>query len=326
MVVNGSVIFAGTFGSGIYSSDNSGASWTEINSNLTTLNVYSLAVSGNSIFASTFSGVFRSTDNGANWTSINTGLTDLRAWSLAVSGSSIFVGTSGGIYRSDNSGTSWTSVNTGLPSQKIWHLAVSGSYIFACIFGEVYRSTDKGTSWTSINPGFPNMHMQSFAVSGSTIFFGTEYDGVLRSTDNGTSWTAVNTGLTNINVSSLLVYGSYIFAGTQGSSVFRRPLSEIVGVVEKPVFKLSLQNNFKVLFSGLASKKVNIQFSLARPEQVSFILYGLYGNAIASTDTRKFSSGAHTVSINIPTLAAGCYAVSMNAGKSCYTNSITILK
>jgi photosystem II stability/assembly factor-like uncharacterized protein len=56
--------------------------------------VTSFAVSGNAVFAGTFTGVFMTKDDGATWSSINQGLSDTAVVSLAVQGSFLFAGTS----------------------------------------------------------------------------------------------------------------------------------------------------------------------------------------------------------------------------------------
>ena len=57
--MSGSNIFAGTYDDGVFLSTNNGTSWTAVNSGLTDLDVYSLAVSGSTIFAGTDSGLWR---------------------------------------------------------------------------------------------------------------------------------------------------------------------------------------------------------------------------------------------------------------------------
>jgi hypothetical protein len=55
---------------------------------------------GSNLFAGTSGGVFLSTDHGKSWTPVNTGLTDIYVWSLAVSGTYLFAGAEcGGIWR-----------------------------------------------------------------------------------------------------------------------------------------------------------------------------------------------------------------------------------
>ena len=59
--------------------------------------IYSLAISGNNIFAGGYiGGIFLSTDNGNSWAEKNTGLTITSIRSLAISGNNIFAGTRGG--------------------------------------------------------------------------------------------------------------------------------------------------------------------------------------------------------------------------------------
>src|SRR5262245_49489058 len=83
-------------------------------------------VSGTNLFVGTYGGVFISTNNGASWTSVNTSLTSLVVTSLAISGTNLFAGTYyGGVYLSTNNGTSWTAVNNGLTTSSVHSLAVN---------------------------------------------------------------------------------------------------------------------------------------------------------------------------------------------------------
>jgi hypothetical protein len=78
----------------------------------------SLEVTGNNLFAGTDGGgVFRSTDNGSS--SAQTGLTNVQVKSLAVSGNMLFAGSGfctikggcgGEVYRSANNGIDWLSL------------------------------------------------------------------------------------------------------------------------------------------------------------------------------------------------------------------------
>ena len=74
MGVSGTNLFAGTYRGGVFLSTNNGTNWFAVNTGLTDVNVFSLIVSGTSIFAGTPSGVFRSTNNGTNWIDVTNGL------------------------------------------------------------------------------------------------------------------------------------------------------------------------------------------------------------------------------------------------------------
>jgi hypothetical protein len=101
LAVKGDSLFAGTNGSGVFRSTDSGASWTAVNTGLTNNTIYALVVNSNDLFAGTNgSGVFRSTDNGTNWAAFNTGLTDLNIRSFAVGVGYLFAGTNtSGVWR-----------------------------------------------------------------------------------------------------------------------------------------------------------------------------------------------------------------------------------
>jgi len=94
-IVEGTII-AGTHGGGIFITNGTGWSGTDL-----TYQVGALAVDSLNVFAGTTSkGVFLSRNNGKNWSAVNTGLTSLETTALAVSGSYIFAGTQpGGIWR-----------------------------------------------------------------------------------------------------------------------------------------------------------------------------------------------------------------------------------
>jgi len=242
LATNGSNLYAGTYGGGVFLSTNNGTTWSAINNGLSSLNIYSLKVSGTNIYAGTGgAGVFLSTNNGANWTAINNGLTNLNIMSIEVCGTNIFAGTyEGGIYTSANNGTSWSVVNTGLTNTTVRCLAVNGANIYAGTDGGVFLSSNNGVSWSVVNTGLTNISIFSIAISGTNIFAGTG-NGVFLSSNNGANWTPVNTGLQNTWVISIVSSGSDLIAGT-ANGIF-----------------LSANNggNWTAVNSGLSNKTIN---------------------------------------------------------------------
>ncbi|MCX6162085.1 MAG: T9SS type A sorting domain-containing protein [Ignavibacteriae bacterium] len=98
----------------------------------------------------------------------------------------------------------------------------------------VYRSSNNGTNWTQT--ALSNQIVRSLAVSGNNIFSGADYyfsnpRGVSLSTNTGTNWITKNQGFNSIpGINALLITNNYIFAGTTWQSVWRRSLSEIIGI------------------------------------------------------------------------------------------------
>jgi len=104
-------IFAGTSGSGIFKSTDLGVSWTQMNTNLGSLYINTIAINTSDvIYAGTTNGIYTSTDNGSHWVSNNSGLTntDIRSIAFDPSSTNVFAGA----YKSDGTGGIWQSVAT----------------------------------------------------------------------------------------------------------------------------------------------------------------------------------------------------------------------
>jgi len=197
--------------SGVYISTNNGVSWS-----LTSLNNQSgnvLLINGNNIYAGTFHGVFKSTNNGQNWTQI--GLSNRSVWALTIHGNNIFAGTDfgHGVYRSTNNGLNWTQTSLG-DTNFISSLVMSGNNIFAgdWVTNSVFLSSDTGNTWTQISLGGTSTEVVlSLAVHGNYMFAGTNNGGVFRSSNGGFNW--MQMGLNNRGITSFTIKDNYIFAG-----------------------------------------------------------------------------------------------------------------
>ena len=234
------------------------AQWAQVSSGMGNLTVYSLAYSGNNLFAGTVNnGVFLSTNNGANWT--QTSLNNKTIYSLTANGVNVFAGTdnTGGLYMSTNNGTNWTQ--TQLNNLFINSLAVSGNNVFAATdVNGVYYSTNNGTNWTqsSLN----NQNILSVAVNGNNVYAGiyNPANGVYLSTNNGANFT--QTSLNNQWVKSLVISGNTVYAGTQTNGVFvsRNNGSNWNQTVLNNRSVLALEKNGVNIFAGTLSNGVYI--------------------------------------------------------------------
>jgi hypothetical protein len=231
----GADIFAASYGGGVFVSTNNGANWSAANSGLTNLNAYAFTSIGSNLFVGTYGGgVFISTNNGTNWTSVNSGITNLNVTALLVNGTDIYAGTwNGGVFKSTNNGTSWTAVNTGLTtnsSKQIASLIASVPNILAGTTEGVYLSSNNGGNWTKITSGISGTWISDLTSSGTNVFAGTREASVYLSVNNGFNWTKISDGFTtSADVYGLAASSTELYAGTFGSSVWKRPLSEIIG-------------------------------------------------------------------------------------------------
>lgn len=231
VAVNGSTLLAGTDGSGIFRSVDSGASWIHD----TTLNKFSaggatrvsaLAVSGTNIFAGTVGGVYRSINNGVTWTAVNNGLTSKQisnSGSFAFIGKNIFVATYTYIYRTPDSGNTWTAVTSFSSGGAVNCLFAFGNSLFAGGDANegIHRSSDDGDTWIKVNKGIPaQAYVRRLAAIDTNLFASTD-KGVFRSSNNGTSWSGINKGFADSTVIlPLISNGKNLFAGTQKGDLY----------------------------------------------------------------------------------------------------------
>ena len=114
------------------------------------------------------------------------------------------------------------------------------------------------------------------------------------------SWIQVNAGLTNPFIKSLIISGNNIFAGTEGSGVWKRPLSEILGVNET-------ENKIGVTISpNPATEKVIL--TGARMEQIE--IFDQKGRRI-----RTVKSNAELVVFDVSSLSPGIYFLNITTEK-----------
>ncbi len=317
LAVGGIYIFAGKVGGyypfGVYRSANNGGNW--IQSGLSDNFIYSLAVNGDNIFAGTmFSGVYKSTNNGNNW--IQAGLNFESVSSLAANASNTYAGTYGdGVYKSTDNGTTWTQ--TSLNNRSISSLAVNGNNIFAgCdnypdMYG-VYRSTDNGITWTQTT--LNNQVVYSLAVIGINVFAGTSNaTGFYVSTNNGANWLQRNEGLSNLPVKALCISNNYIFAGTVNNGVYRRPLSEIIGVIpisnEVPV-AFSLEQNYPNPFNPVTK----IRFQIPKSGFVNVKVYDVLGMVVTTLVNEQMQPGTYEAEWDGSNYPSGVYLYKLTAG------------
>jgi photosystem II stability/assembly factor-like uncharacterized protein len=291
IATSGNYVFAGTESNGVYRSTDNGTSFSQAANFGTYSGEVVLVISGSNIFAGMWymagGAVYLSTNNGTNWaltSQINSAVK-----CLAINGGYLFAGTmDGGVYLSTNNGTTFTQ--TSLNNQEVRSLAVIGSNVFAGTNPNgVYLSTNNGSTWaqTPLNSG----RINSLIVWGTNIFAGTNDGNIYQSTNNGADWITRNEGLPTmyIGINSLLIANNYMFAGTQSYSVYRRPLSELIGIrkisTEVPS-GFSLSQNYPNPFNPVTKIKFEIPLSPLSERGVGgFVtlkIYNLLGRQVAS--------------------------------------------
>jgi photosystem II stability/assembly factor-like uncharacterized protein len=235
---NGSILYGGAGGKGVYRSTDRGLSWqaTGLSSGI----VYSLAVHPTNpqiVYAATYgSGVLRTKNGGASWAPRNAGLQgDLWLNSLDIDpsdGQTLYVGTSNsGVYKTTTGGASWVPRNTGLGSLTVRSVTIdptSPEIVYAGTAGKgIYKTTDWGANWTAANSGMTSASVWNIVVDptdNSIVYAATANESVFKSTDGGSTWTQSSAGLDNVAVYGLVMDPrdhETLYAGLSGEGVYR---------------------------------------------------------------------------------------------------------
>lgn len=225
-------MYAGTFGGGVYKTENGGATWQSASWGLIDGYIQSLAIDPKTpatVYAGMYTyGVYKTTDGGATWSPTGPGLNhDAIVYDLQVdplNPNNVYAGTrsknpvleppwGGGVFKSTNGGETWTEQNNGLIEDWVYSLAIdptNPSIIYAALHTQgISKSTDGAATWTTINSGLDDTSGRSVVIdplNPQNVYFATwHYGQVFKSTNGGTSWQAARNGLPGIKVYKLFV-------------------------------------------------------------------------------------------------------------------------
>ncbi len=225
--VNPNVMYAGSWGAGVFRSTDGGNVWVAYNQGLKNLNIDSLAIDPvrpNVLYAGTHAGgVYKSVDSGASWSAANTGIqADAIVYSLAVNPANpnlVLAGTRdykiptppwhGVMYRSFDGGANWSPVlqNVGGSGAQDWIYSIAmdpnaPATMFAASHEHgPFRSDDNGATWTPIGAGSVDGSGRGVAVDPrparqGTLYYGVWHRlGVYKSTNRGNTWALASDGL-----------------------------------------------------------------------------------------------------------------------------------
>jgi photosystem II stability/assembly factor-like uncharacterized protein len=307
--------------SNVYRSTNNGFNWT-LTAPLSAADGLSyIAMDGSVVYVGTYNyGIRRSTDNGASWYVLPgiTGSID----PIAAAGNNIFaVKNYSTLYRSTNNGNNWQP--TTFTSPYIIALAIDGNRIYAgTVDSGMYISTNNGNTWqrSELN----NRSIKCIELYGKNVFAGT-FSGFYTSSNNGTTWAAKSEGLTNPFINALLIKGNYIYAATYGAGVYKRPLSELMGIyiisTEVPA-KYDLSQNYPNPFNPTT----NIKFSIPVSGYTTLNVYDPGGKLISTLVNSELNAGTYEADFDGSNIASGIYFYTLSSGNYIKTNKMILVK
>jgi photosystem II stability/assembly factor-like uncharacterized protein len=150
VAINGNILYAGALSGfnngkilpgGVFISSDNGVSWSPTSLFGNNIDVYTVVVDKETIFASGYPAVYRSKDNGKSWDQINSGLPLKEISPILVINDTLYAAPLyyGGVsdaepklYASPNNGDNWFAIESGFPRQQVVAtLAFNEKYIFA---------------------------------------------------------------------------------------------------------------------------------------------------------------------------------------------------
>jgi photosystem II stability/assembly factor-like uncharacterized protein len=206
------IVYIGTFPTGIYKTEDGGATWREKNVGFTNDGIFYITFRPGEpdiIYAGTYNGVNRSTDGGEHWRRLDEGwpgeqwVFDIAfdprdadvMYACSLNGQNKGTGVDGfhgTVMKSTNAGELWTEIITGLPDQQLYSVEVdplTPDTVYLAGEQGVYRSTDAGQSWVNWSEGLlnpmashPNNVTKPLDISkdGRYLFFGSDGSGLFR--------------------------------------------------------------------------------------------------------------------------------------------------
>lgn len=148
---------------------------------------------------------------------------------------------------------------------------------------------------------------------GNSIFAGTFLNGFFVSNDNGISWTQRNENFPTGRIpTAIIVLNNYIFVATDGSGVYRRPISELVGI--KPITSeipetFSLSQNYPNPFNPTTKIRFDVKTPLSGMggTWISLKIYDILSREVATLVNEHLKPGSYEVEWNGTNYSSGVY-------------------
>jgi photosystem II stability/assembly factor-like uncharacterized protein len=137
--------------------------------------------------------IYTSTDSGASWTARTAaGSRSWRGMSSSSDGTKLAATVDGGrIYTSIDSGVNWTEQTATNRNYRVITSSADGTKLAAVVWSDyIYTSTDSGVNWTRQTAAGSRLWLSITSSSDGTKLAAVDYGGyIYTSTDSGASWT-----------------------------------------------------------------------------------------------------------------------------------------
>lgn len=200
--LNSTTIYVGCDG-GVFRTQNSGLSWSDLSNGLHIGQSYRIGQSANNATWLLTGRQDNGTDrlNGTTWSRVIGG--DGMECFIDRTNNNIMYGELyyGDFRRSINGGSSWSSIQSGLSGSAAWVTPwqqdpISANTLWAG-YSQIFKSTNQGNSWTQMGTinGTGTFRAIKVAPSNNQVIYASRTTSIYKSTDGGNTWTSISAGL-----------------------------------------------------------------------------------------------------------------------------------
>lgn len=322
-------LYAGTFGQGVFVSDDFGDTWQAYNQGLvggilnSQLDLADFEVRGDSLYAATLgAGVYvRGFAPGSTWSHFGEEFEPNQASTvnaLGVGGTRLIAaaGGNGSVFHRDPGEPDWTISwlnNVGLhPGTQARSVAWTGSGWVVGAGPGVFHSAGGQEPWTLTDTQLGSLINSSFARWGNVMFgaFDILTAAVIElSSDNGASWIELESFIHGY-IYKLAMSGNLLYAGRE-NGLWRRTTSALLSA-PAPADPVGLRFSL----AGPQPVRDQARFRIELPEagNASIEIFDVAGRHAAERVQGFWSAGVHELSWDARGLGAGVYQARLTAG------------
>jgi hypothetical protein len=225
-------------------------------------------------------------------------------------------------------GTNWIKCQNGFPdSCGVTDYTILNNVLFVSTFQNgIFKSSDYGLTWVDCTQGISSF-VASICSSYNLLFAAITGFGVSYSSNYGQTWNPINNnGITqSFDVHRIKSNTQYLFAGTYNSGVWRRPISEIIGIqnigTEIPS-GFSLSQNYPNPFNPTTT----IKFDIPKLSNVKISVYDITGKELEVLVNEKLQAGTYQTTLNASNFSSGVYFYRLQTEDFSETKKLILLK
>lgn len=340
-------ILVGTHHEGLFRSDDGGKNWDKDYS-FYGKDIYAFtADKSGELYLGASDGVYRSEDDGTSWQKISSGMANESIRSLIIDENGIiFSGNANdAIYRSVDGGETWKPAKVGIINHAtpLSFFIDENSILYAATHLGIYKSVNETNDY-SISIRVDPAKKPVLDWNESHEFTVTVLDDLENPVSN--IEVVINNGLTGqpetkkTNTQGQVIYEvsipeeteskdyEFTFKATDETYGETEELLRLINVFHQPGAvnaNLAELVNLNV-FPNPFVERVNIEFTLDRPEYVSIIIYDAAGNKISALSGKFMSAGNKTLKWRVGGIVSGTYYCRIQIGSYVETRRLNLLK